>query len=150
MLISPVAILALILQTIIRSFVQTSHTFIKRPKLGKQKRRYFSGFSVKRLNSELSDAFLNQTTSDDQFNVDGAFSHFYKTLYGLVERHASLKTTKTRSNLRCLRVVIFFFEVRMVADALVFSVSRLCRSPLARKVIFHLQKLNKTANSICQ
>ena len=67
-----------ILETIIRSFV--SHSFIKRPKLGKQKRRYFSGFSVKRFNSELSDAFLNQTTSDDQFNVDDAFSDFYNTL----------------------------------------------------------------------
>ena len=60
-----------ILETIIRSFV--SHSFIKRPKLGKQKRRYFSGFSVKRFNSELSDAFLNQTTSDDQYNIDDAF-----------------------------------------------------------------------------
>ena len=67
-----------ILETIIRSFV--SHSFIKRPKLGKQKRRYFSGFSVKRFNSELSDAFLNQTTSDDQDNIDDAFSHLYNTL----------------------------------------------------------------------
>ena len=69
-----------------------SHTFFKKLKSKKQKRRDFSGFSVNSFNSELSEALLNQNNFDDQFVVDIAFSNFYNTLSGLVEKHAPLRT----------------------------------------------------------
>ena len=94
-----------------------SHTFFKKLESKKQKRRDFSGFSVNSFNSELSEdslrrrhsntngldecvgrlqrrlseELLNQNNFDDQFVVDIAFSNFYNTLSGLVEKH-SLKT----------------------------------------------------------
>ena len=73
-----------------------SHTFFKKLKSKKQKRRDFSGFSVNSFNSELSEALLNQNNFDDQFFVDIAFSNFYNTLSGLVEKHFSLKTLSKR------------------------------------------------------
>ena len=69
-----------------------SHTFFKKLKSKKQKRRDFSGFSVNSFNYELSEALLNQNNFDDHFEVDIAFSNFYNTLSGLVEKHAPLKT----------------------------------------------------------
>ena len=72
-----------------------SHAFFKKPKSREQKRRYFSGFSVNRFTSELSDALLNQNF-DDQLVVDNAFSNFYNTRSGLVEKHAPLKTFSKR------------------------------------------------------
>ena len=73
-----------------------SHTFFKKLKSKKQKRRDFSGFSVNSFNSELSEALLNQNNFDDQFVVDIAFSNFYNTLSGLVEKQAPLKTLSKR------------------------------------------------------
>ena len=73
-----------------------SHTFFKKLKSKKQKRRDFSGFSVNSFNSELSEALLNQNNFVDQFVVDITFSNFYNTLSGLVEKHAPLKTLSKR------------------------------------------------------
>ena len=69
----------------------------KKLKLKKQKRRDFSGFSVNSFNYELSEALLNQNNFDDHFEVDIAFSNFYNTLSGLVEKHAPLKTPSKRN-----------------------------------------------------
>ena len=74
-----------------------SHTFFKKLKLKKQKHRDFSGFSVNSFNYELSEALLNQNNFDDHFEVDIAFSNFYNTLSGLVEKHAPLKTPSKRN-----------------------------------------------------
>ena len=74
-----------------------SHTFFKKLKLKKQKRRDFSGFSVNSFNYELSEALLNQNNFDDHFEDDIAFSNFYNTLSGLVEKHAPLKTPSKRN-----------------------------------------------------
>ena len=73
-----------------------SHTFFKKLKSKKQKRRDFSGFSVNSFNSELSEELLNQNNFDDQFVVDIAFSNFYNTLSVLVEKHAPMKTLSKR------------------------------------------------------
>ena len=73
-----------------------SHTFFKKLKSKKQKRRDFSGFSVNSFNSELSEALLNQNNFVDQFVVDITFSNFYNTLSGLVEKHVPLKTLSKR------------------------------------------------------
>ena len=73
-----------------------SYTFFKKMKSKKQKRRDFSGASVNSFNSELSEALLNQNNFDDQFVVDIAFSNFYNTLSGLVEKHAPFKTLSKR------------------------------------------------------
>ena len=74
-----------------------SHTFFKKLKSKKQKRRDFSGFSVNSFNYELSEALLDQNNFDDHFEVDIAFSNFYNTLSGLVEKHAPLKTLSKRN-----------------------------------------------------
>ena len=74
-----------------------SHTFFKKLKSKKQKRRDFSGFSVNSFNYELSEALLNQNNFDDHFEVDIAFCNFYNTLSGLVEKHAPLKTPSKRN-----------------------------------------------------
>ena len=74
-----------------------SHTFFKKPKSRKEKRRDFSGFLGNRFNSDLLGALLNQTNFDDRFDVDNAFSHFYNlTLSRLAEKHAPLKTLSKR------------------------------------------------------
>ena len=73
-----------------------SHTFFKKLKSKKQKRRDFSGFSVNSFNSELSEELLNQNNFDDQFVVDISFPNFYNALSGLVEKHAPMKTLSKR------------------------------------------------------
>ena len=73
-----------------------SHNFIQRPKLGKQKRRDFSGYSSSKFNSELSGALVSQTNFSNQFDVDTAFSYFYNTLMALVGKDAPLKTVSNR------------------------------------------------------
>ena len=96
MLISPVAILSLISATIFHSFA--SPTLSLRSWSWKNKSaEIFTGFSVNSFNYELSEALLNQNNFDDHFEVDIAFSNFYNTLSGLVEKHAPLKTPSKRN-----------------------------------------------------
>ena len=77
-------------------FCVSDHTFFKKLKSKKQKRRDFSGFSVNSFNSELSEELLNQNNFDDQFVVDISFPNFYNVLSGLVEKHAPMKTLSKR------------------------------------------------------
>ena len=77
-------------------FCVSDHTFFKKLKSKKQKRRDFSGFSVNSFNSELSEELLNQNNFDDQFVVDISFPNFYNALSGLVEIHAPMKTLSKR------------------------------------------------------
>ena len=77
-------------------FCVSDHTFFKKLKSKKQKRRDFSGFSVNSFNSELSEELLNQNNFDDQFVVDISFPNFYNALSGLVEKHAPMKTLSKR------------------------------------------------------
>ena len=75
-----------------------SHTFFKKPKSRKEKRRDFSGFLVNKFNSELSDALLSYLKL---ILMIGSMSTMLflisiNTLSELAEKHAPFKTLLKR------------------------------------------------------